>query len=89
VHVAPACAGSEEGSDHFGSYVLNLSLHLCKLFPKFEPMTSWLEGNNFTIVPGIPFKFHDTTHVLNSSDHNKQAGEHGNCAVLYLNDYVR
>jgi hypothetical protein len=34
VHVAPACTGSGEGSDHFGSYVCSLSLHFCKrLFP--------------------------------------------------------
>jgi hypothetical protein len=30
VHVAPACVGAGEGSDHFGSYVCNLSLHFCK-----------------------------------------------------------
>jgi hypothetical protein len=42
VHIAPACAGSGEGSDHFGSYVCNISLHFCKkLFPRLEPMTSW------------------------------------------------
>jgi hypothetical protein len=35
VHVAPACAGSGEGSDHFGSYVRSLYLHFCKrLFPR-------------------------------------------------------
>jgi hypothetical protein len=34
VHVAPACAESEEGSDHFGSYVCSLPLHFFKrLFP--------------------------------------------------------
>jgi hypothetical protein len=27
VHVAPACAGPREGSDHFGSYVRSFSLH--------------------------------------------------------------
>jgi hypothetical protein len=49
VHVAPACAGS----DHFGSYVLSISLHLCKsMFPGLEPMTSWSQGNIFTVVPG-------------------------------------
>jgi hypothetical protein len=42
VHVAPACAGPGEGSNHFGSYVRNLSLHFCKrLFPGLEPMTTW------------------------------------------------
>jgi hypothetical protein len=30
VRVAPACIGSGEGSDHFGSYVCILSLHFCK-----------------------------------------------------------
>jgi hypothetical protein len=34
MHVAPACAGSGEWSDHFGSYVRSLSQHFCKrLFP--------------------------------------------------------
>jgi hypothetical protein len=37
VHVTPACAESEEGSDHFGSYVRSISLHFCKrLFPGLE-----------------------------------------------------
>jgi hypothetical protein len=41
VHVAPACAGSGEGSDHFGSYVLKFSLHFCKrLLPGLEPYQS-------------------------------------------------
>jgi hypothetical protein len=41
VHVAPACAGSQEGSDHFETYVRNLSLHFCKrLFQVLELMTS-------------------------------------------------
>jgi hypothetical protein len=45
MHVAPACVGSIEGSDHFGSYVRSLSLHFCKrLFPGLEPMTSWSQG---------------------------------------------
>jgi hypothetical protein len=36
VHIAPACSGS----DHFGSYLRSLSLHLCKrLFPGLKPMT--------------------------------------------------
>jgi hypothetical protein len=40
VHVAPACAGSGEGSDHFGSIVRSLSLHLCKRqFPELELVT--------------------------------------------------
>jgi hypothetical protein len=51
VHVAPAYAGSGEGSDHFGSYVHSISLHFCKsLFPRLEPMISWSQGNNFTVV---------------------------------------
>jgi hypothetical protein len=38
VHIALACAGFGEGSDHFRSYVRSISLHLCKrLFPGFEP----------------------------------------------------
>jgi hypothetical protein len=56
VHVALAYAGSREGSDHFGSYARSLSLHFCKrLFPGLEPMTSWSQGNSFTVVPGLPF----------------------------------
>jgi hypothetical protein len=48
VHVAPACAGSGEGSDHFMSYVSNLSLHFCKsLFHGLEPMTSLSQGTRF------------------------------------------
>jgi hypothetical protein len=39
VHVAPTCAGSEEGFDYFESYVHNLPLHFCKrLFPGLEPV---------------------------------------------------
>jgi hypothetical protein len=30
VYVAPACAGSEEGFNHFESYVHNISLHFYK-----------------------------------------------------------
>jgi hypothetical protein len=56
VHIVPACVGSREGSDHFGSYVDNLSSHFCKrLFSGLELMTSWSQGNNFTAVPGLPF----------------------------------
>jgi hypothetical protein len=41
VHITPACAGTREGSDHFGSYVRSLSLYFYKrLFPGLEPMTS-------------------------------------------------
>jgi hypothetical protein len=37
VHVTPACAGSEKGSDHFGSYVHSIFLHFCKrLFSGLE-----------------------------------------------------
>jgi hypothetical protein len=54
---APTCAGSEEGSNHFGSYIHNISLYFCKrLFLGLEPMISWLQGNSFTIAPGLPFK---------------------------------
>jgi hypothetical protein len=56
VHVTPTCAGSEEGSDHFGSYVRNLFLYFCKrLFLELEPMTSWSQGSNFTAKLGLPF----------------------------------
>jgi hypothetical protein len=56
VHAAPACTGYREGSNHFGSYVHNLSLHFCKrLFLVLEPMTSWSQGNNFTVVLELPF----------------------------------
>jgi hypothetical protein len=49
VQVAPACAGSGEGSDHFGSIVRSLSLHYCKrLFPGLEPVTSWSQCSSFT-----------------------------------------
>jgi hypothetical protein len=42
VHVALACARSQEGSDHFGFYVHGFSMHFYKrLFPRLEPMTSW------------------------------------------------
>jgi hypothetical protein len=58
VHVAPACAGFGEGSDHFGSYVHSLSLHFCKrLFLRLEPMTSWSQDNSFTAVLGLPSPF--------------------------------
>jgi hypothetical protein len=40
VHVVPACTGSGEGSNHFGSYVHSISLHFYnRLFPGLEPMT--------------------------------------------------
>ncbi|XP_044343151.1 uncharacterized protein [Triticum aestivum] len=56
VHVAPACAGSGEGSDHFGSIVRSLSLHFCKrLFPGLEPVTSWSQGSSFTTALRLPF----------------------------------
>jgi hypothetical protein len=56
VHIAPACIGYGEGSDHFGSYVRSISLHFCKrLFSGFELMTSWSQGNNFTAASGLLF----------------------------------
>jgi hypothetical protein len=59
VHIAPTCARSEEGSDHFRSYVCSLSLHFCKrLFLGLEPMMSWSQGNSFTAAPGLPFYSH-------------------------------
>jgi hypothetical protein len=40
VHIVSVCAGSEEGSDHFGPYVYNLILYFCKvLFSELETMT--------------------------------------------------
>jgi hypothetical protein len=37
MHVAPACTGSGQGSDHFGSFVRSFPLHFCKrLFPGLE-----------------------------------------------------
>jgi hypothetical protein len=60
VHIAPACAGSREESDHFGSCVHSLSLHFYKrLFLRLEPMTSWSQGNSFIAAPGLPFFIHD------------------------------
>jgi hypothetical protein len=51
VHVAPACAGSGEGSDHFVSYVRKLTLHFCKRpFPGPESITSWAQGNMGTAI---------------------------------------
>jgi hypothetical protein len=56
VHITPVCAGSEEGSDHFGSYVHSFSLYFYKrLFPGLEFMTSWSQGNSFTAAPRLPF----------------------------------
>jgi hypothetical protein len=57
MHIAPTYTGSGEGSDHFESYACSLSLHFWKrLFPGLEPMVSRSQGNNFTAVPGLPFK---------------------------------
>jgi hypothetical protein len=43
VHVAPAYAGSMEGSDHFGSYIRSLSLHFYKrLFPGLEQVYQYI-----------------------------------------------
>jgi hypothetical protein len=56
MHVASTCARSEEGYDHFGSYVRSLSLHFYnRLFPRLEPMISWSQGNIFTVALGLPF----------------------------------
>jgi hypothetical protein len=42
VHVAPACARSGEGSNHFESYVRNLSLHFCKRLFHYKLLaTAW------------------------------------------------
>jgi hypothetical protein len=56
MHIAPACTGSGEGSDHFRSYVRSLSMHFGRrLLPGLELMTSWSQGNNITVAPGLPF----------------------------------
>jgi hypothetical protein len=48
VHIAPTCTGSREGSNHFGSYVHNISLHFCeRLFPELEIFQS---GYNEEII---------------------------------------
>jgi hypothetical protein len=45
---AEACIGSGEGSDHFRSYVRNLTRHFCKrLLSRLEPLTSWSQGKSF------------------------------------------
>ena len=63
VHVAPACAGSGEGSDHLGLFVRSLSLHFCKrLVPGLEPVTSWSQGSSFTTAPRLPFIIHNYLH---------------------------
>jgi len=63
VHVAPACAGSGEGSDRLGLFVRSLSLHFCKrLVPGLEPMTSWSQGSSFTTAPRLPFIIHNYLH---------------------------
>jgi hypothetical protein len=74
VHVAPACAGSKEGSDHFGSYVRSLSLHLCKwLFLGLEPMTSWSKATTLPLRQGshiseINIFFYEPAKILVSAD---------------------
>jgi hypothetical protein len=56
MHIVPACTGSGEGSDHFRSYVRSLSMHFGRrLLPGLELMTSWSQGNNITVAPGLPF----------------------------------
>jgi hypothetical protein len=56
VHVAPAWARSEEGSDHFESYIRSISLHFCKrMFLGLEHMTSWSQGKKITTAPRLPF----------------------------------
>jgi hypothetical protein len=56
VHVAPACVGFREVSDHFGSCACSFSLHFCKrLFSEFESMTARSQGNSFTTAPRLPF----------------------------------
>jgi hypothetical protein len=81
VHIAPAYAESGEGSDHFGSYVCSLSLYFCtRLFPAHEPMTSWSQGNRFTIAPGLPFQKGSPVHVALACT---RSGEEFNHFVAY------
>jgi hypothetical protein len=69
VHVAPACAGSGEGSNRFGSYVHSLSLHFCKrLFLGLEPITLWSQGNSFTAAAGLPISSKHDIKELKSND---------------------
>jgi hypothetical protein len=57
VHVAPDCAESGEGCNHFGSYVCSIFLHFCpRLFLGLEHMTYWSQGNSFTAAPDSPSK---------------------------------
>jgi hypothetical protein len=55
VHVAPACAGSREGSDHFVSYVRRVSL-LQEVVSRLNPWPHGYnsQGNIFTTVAGSP-----------------------------------
>jgi hypothetical protein len=53
VHVAPACARCGKGSDHFGSYVHNISLQFCTQPLGLEPMASWSQGNSFTAMLSV------------------------------------
>jgi hypothetical protein len=57
VHVAPAYAGSEKGSNHFGSYVCRLFLYFYKrLFAGPEPMTSGTRQQLYRCHAELPFK---------------------------------
>jgi hypothetical protein len=64
MYVAPACAGSGKGSNHFESYVRSIYLHFSKrLFPGLEPMTLWSQVNSFTAAPRLSFKKVSPVHV--------------------------
>jgi hypothetical protein len=61
---SPVHVVSVEGSDHFGSYVRNISLYFYKrLFPGLEPITSLSQDNSFTAAPGLPFIKGSLVHV--------------------------
>jgi hypothetical protein len=54
VHVAPACVGSGEGSDHFGSDVRSHFLHFCKslfLGLAHDLMVTWQQLYRCTRTP--------------------------------------
>jgi hypothetical protein len=69
VHVAPACTGSGEGSDHFRSYVHSLSLHFCKrLFPGPHGHKATTLTQYYTIIFGIPV--HQVLKILKIYNHS-------------------
>jgi hypothetical protein len=61
VNVAPFCAWSGEGSDHFGSYVHSLSLHFCKRL--------------FTRAPVLRIKIQNIIELLFSTEETRKRGQ--------------